>query len=406
MQGKTKIKYLREIILKNYIKYISISLVLILVFGLGVSYGSGRLNVSGLKNKTGLPNNLDYNSVNEVYQALKNNYYQPLTENQILDGIKHGIASSTNDPYTEYFTPKEASSFNSQLNQSIIGIGAELGKDSNGNIQVIAPIDGAPASKAGILAKDLIVSVDGISTNGQSIDKVVSEIHGKAGTKVNLVIVRGGNQTINLTIVRDTISIPSVTYKILDGNIGYMQISVFGDDTANLANKAAKYFISNNVKSVVVDLRDNPGGLLDGAVSVASMWLPSSDMVLQEKRGTQVLDTYYSTGDLTLNNLPTAVLINGGSASASEILTGALHDNSKAYVIGEQSYGKGVVQQLINLSGGAQLKVTVASWFRPNGQNINKKGITPDQLVNMNQTDITNGNDPQLDAAVKYLNTK
>jgi carboxyl-terminal processing protease len=406
MQGKINIKRLRDFVSKNYIKYIAGAIFVVFVFYLGTLFGGGQLHIFGLSKTNGLSNNLDYSSINEVYNALKNNYYEPLTNDQVLDGIKHGLANSTNDPYTEYFTAKEASDFNSQLNQSITGIGVELGKDSNGNIEVIAPVDGTPASKAGILAKDIITTVNGSSIAGQSIDKVVSEIRGKAGTKVVLEIVRGGNQNLEFTIVRDTINIPTVNYKIINGNIGYMQISVFGDDTSSLATKAAQYFKDNNVKSIVIDLRDNPGGLLDAAVNIASMWLPSSDMVLQEKRGTQVLDTYYSTGDQTLKDLPTAILINGGSASASEILTGALHDNSKAYVIGEQSYGKGVVQQLINLSGGSQLKVTIASWFRPNGQNINKKGITPDQVVKMTQDDINNGKDPQLDAAISYLGTK
>lgn len=406
MTGKINKKVLREIISKNYLRIISGLLLLVFVFYIGTLFGSGRINIFGKNNQTGLPSNLDYSSINEVYQALKDNYYQPLTETQILNGIKHGIADATNDPYTEYFTPQEASDFNNQLNQSISGIGVELGKDSDGNIQVIAPIDGTPASKAGILAKDLIASVNGTNTSGQSIDKVVSEIRGNVGTKVNLVLIRNGSQTINLTITRETINIPSVTYKIINNNIGYMQISVFGDDTSSLAKEASNYFISHNVKSVILDLRDNPGGLLDAAVNVSSMWLPSSDMVLQEKRGNQVLDTYYSNGDLTLANLPTVVLVNGGSASASEIVTGALHDNSKAYVIGVQTYGKGVVQQLINLSDGSQLKVTIASWYRPNGQNINKKGITPDKVVNITQDDINSGNDPQLNAAINYLNSK
>ena len=238
-----------------------------------------------------------------------------------------------------------------------------------------------------------------------SIDAVVNEIRGTAGTKVTLGIVRGNNN-LSFTLTRQQISIPTVTYKILDGNIGYLKITTFGNNTTELANKAANYFADNKVSKIILDLRDNPGGLLDAAVNVASLWLPENDLVLQEKRGDVVLNSYYSNGNQTLKGIPTAILINGGSASASEILTGALKDNNAAYVIGEKSYGKGVVQQLINFPDGSQLKVTVASWYRPNGKNINKLGITPDKTVTLSDTDVQNNNDTQLNSAIDYLTTK
>ncbi|HTB48497.1 MAG TPA: S41 family peptidase [Verrucomicrobiae bacterium] len=385
----------------------AIQLVLVVVIffaGLGVGNGwiANNLPWSTKPVVTGLPNKLDYTTVNQVYQSLKENYDGQLTQTQLLAGLKHGLAQATNDPYTEYFTPAEAKQFNDQLNNSFSGIGAELGADSSGNLEVIAPVSGTPAAQAGLQAQDLIVGINGTSTTGMSVDTAVDKIRGPAGTKVTLQIVRNHTQALTLTITRQNITAPSVLTKTLPGNIGYMQITTFADDTTALAQKAADQFASQHVKGIVLDLRDDPGGLLDAAVSVSSLWLPQNQTVLQEKRGNVVQQTYYAQGGDELHGIPTVVLINGGSASASEITTGALHDNGDAYVIGQKSYGKGVVQQLINFGDGSQLKVTVASWYRPNGQNINHRGITPDKTVSEPST-ATATNDPQLQAAETYL---
>jgi carboxyl-terminal processing protease len=182
-----------------------------------------------------------------------------------------------------------------------------------------------------------------------------------------------------------------------------MQISQFSNDTSGLAEKAAQSFQQAHVKGVILDLRNDPGGLVDAAVNVSSLWLPSGQEIMQERAGSSVLQTYYSTGNDLLKGIPTVVLINSGSASAAEITTGALHDNHAAYVIGEKSYGKGVVQQLDNLSDGSELKVTIASWYRPDGQNINHKVIQPDQTVGLTDAQAAAGQDPQLQAAEAYL---
>jgi carboxyl-terminal processing protease len=235
-----------------------------------------------------------------------------------------------------------------------------------------------------------------------SVDKAVDLIRGPAGTKVTLGIIRG-SQDLTFTITRQNITVPTVTTKILSGNIGYMQISTFGDDTATLAQKAASKFVSEDVKGIILDLRDNPGGLVTAAQSVSSLWLPQNQLIMQEKRGNTVVQTYYAVGGDVLHGIPTVVLINGGSASASEITTGALHDNGDAYVIGQKSYGKGVVQQLVNFGDGSELKVTIASWYRPDGQDINHKGITPDQTVTLTSAQAAAGDDTQLQAAETYL---
>lgn len=376
--------------------------ILIVVFGLGLSVGNGRLGLpsrGGVVSKD-LPATLDYTSVNQVYQSIKENYNGKLTEAQLVDGLKHGLAESTKDPYTVYFSPAEAKSFSDSLNNTFSGIGAELGKDDKGNIQVIAPISGTPAEKAGVKAKDLIATINGKTTVGMSVDDAVKNIRGKAGTEVKLQLIRG-SEPVELTIVRQNIQVPSVTHKMLGGNIGYIRISTFATDTTRLINEAADALKGS--KGIVLDLRNNPGGSVDAAVAVSSEWLPQNASIMQEKRGKEVIQSYRSTGDTTLGNVPTVVLINGGSASASEIVAAALRDNKHGYIIGEKSYGKGVVQQLVNFGDGSQLKVTIADWFRPNGKNINKQGISPDQSLKLND-DATPENDNQLQAAQAYLN--
>jgi carboxyl-terminal processing protease len=378
--------------------------VVVIVFSLGMAVGNGTISLHRQRGRAGdLPTRLDYTTVNQVYRSLVDNYDGKLTETQLENGLKHGLATAANDPYTEYFTPQEAKKFNEQLNNQFSGIGAELGKDSEGNLQIIAPIAGTPAAQAGLQAQDLIAAINGTSTSGMSVDAAVNKIRGPAGTKVTLQIVRNKTTPQTLTITRQHITVPSVTTKVLPGNIGYLQISSFANDTTGLTQKAAEQFKQQHVKGIVLDLRNDPGGLLDAAVHVSSLWLPEGKLILQEKRGDEVTKTYRATGGDILNGIPTAVLTNGGSASASEIVAGALRDNNAAYVIGQKTYGKGVVQQLINFKDDSQLKVTIASWYRPNGQNINKKGINPDQTVKPAEGDKVGGPDAQLQAAETYL---
>ncbi|MEO7364347.1 MAG: S41 family peptidase [Candidatus Saccharimonadales bacterium] len=384
-------------------------LIAALIFTVGVGVGNGRITLGlqrgGYQAASGqLPKNLDFSSVDQLYQSLKDNYNGNLTTTQLTDGLKHGLAESTKDPYTVYFTAKEAKSFEDDLNNSFSGIGAQLGQDADGNLEIVAPIAGLPAEKAGLQPKDIIINVNGQTTSGLSIDDAVRKIRGPKGTSVKLEIVRNKSEDLNFTITRDDIVLPSINTKTLDSNIGYIQITTFANDTSRLASEAATKFKTAGVKAIVLDLRGNPGGLLDAAVNVSSLWLPAGSTVLQEKRGSTVIQDYRSTGIGTLSGIPTVVLINPGSASASEITAGALHDNKAAYLIGEKSYGKGVVQSLINFNDGSQLKVTIASWFRPNGQNINHKGITPDQTVKQSKDDTANKIDTQLQAATAYLN--
>ncbi len=386
----------------------SVTAGLIFLGGFGIGNGTIVINKDQLLRRSiqkNSPNNLDYSSVEKVYDTLRKEYDGQLDTEKLLDGIKSGLASAAGDPYTEYLNSKATSEFNEQLNGTFSGIGAELGKDDKGNIVVIAPISGFPAEKAGLRPRDVVIEINGESAQGISITDAVSKIRGEKGTTVKLKIVRNKTEQIDLDIIRDTITIPSVESKILDGNIGYMKISRFGDDTSELANKVAREFKDKGVKGVVLDVRGNPGGLLDSSVSVSSLWLAPGKTVLDEKRDGLVTRTFKSQDTPVLAGIPTVVLIDEGSASASEITAGALHDNGVAKLFGEKSFGKGSVQQLEQLGDGSVLKVTIAKWFTPNGVNINKDGIKPDTEVKYDDAKFKSGIDNQLESAKASLMT-
>lgn len=391
----------RKAKLKKLGQGLGVLAVAFLLFALGVAFGQGRLSFgsSNYKPASGnLPAKLDYSSVDQVYQALKDNYYEPLTAQQLLNGLKHGLAEATGDKYTVYFTPQEAKQFNSSLNNTFTGIGAQISQDDNGHVIIQSPLSGYPAEKAGLQARDRILTVNGQSTDGWSVVKAAKEIRGKAGSYVILDILRG-NKQLHFQIKRQKITIPSVDYKVMSDNIGYIQIISFSDDTSQLIEQAANQLASKHVKGVILDLRNNPGGELSAAVTAASQWLPDGSMIVSEKHGGQVIDSYRSVGSHPLKDVPTVVLINAGSASAAEITTAALHDNKAAFVIGQTSFGKGVVQQLIDFPGGGKLKVTFAKWYRPNGKNIEHEGITPDKTITPSQS-----RDAAEAAAIQYLN--
>lgn len=376
----------------------------LVVFTLGVLVGDGRLRLtsrSQYSDQTGLPNSLDYKSFNQVYDALRKNYDGKLAQSQIMDGLKHGLADATNDPYTQFFTASEAKSFNTDLQGiSLSGIGAQLDQDQNKNIVVVAPIEGSPAEAAGLKAKDIIVNINGESTSGMSLGTAVGKIRGTKGSKVTLDVARG-DQPLTLTITRDTITVPTATSKVLDDGICYLQVNQFSNDTFSLVQQGVSKCQQAGSTKVVLDLRNNPGGEVDSAINIASLWLPDKALIMQAKRGSEVIERDTGTGTNPLKGMPTVVLINGGSASASEITSLALRDNKVATLIGEKSFGKGVMQQVIPFSDGSELKVTIAKWYSPNDTNINHKGITPDQAVQSGDDPL---NDLQLQAAEAYLN--
>lgn len=399
-QGKHEIEGSKRPLWQRFGKSIVSVAVLLGVFSLGMGLGNGTISLQRGSQNEGLPNQLNYASVTALYNKLRTTYDGKLSEQELIDGIRHGLVEAAGDPHTQFFTAAEAEEFNSDLSGSFSGIGAELGMEDD-MITVVSPISGFPAEKAGLKAKDIIVAVNDESTSGMSLDKAVSKIRGPVGSEVKLDIVRGSEQ-LTLTIVRANINTPSVTYEIKDG-VGHLTVTRFWNDTAGLMDKAAREFKAAGVRGVVVDLRGNPGGTLDSSVDAASLWLEKDATVLEEKRGGKVVETYKASGNNPLKGIKTVVLINGGSASASEILAGALVDNKAATLVGEKSYGKGSVQQILPLSDGSQVKITFARWYTPAGKNIDKEGIEPSEKIELTEEDVAADRDPQLARALELL---
>ncbi len=379
-----------------------------LIFYIGYVAGSSGLVTNSLRSRhqasqNDLPENLDYASVEQVYDSLRTNYDGELSADDLLDGLKEGLAQAAGDPYTEYLDAKESADFDEQLTGSFTGIGAELSKEDE-VIVIIAPIAGFPAEKAGLRAKDIITKIDGENALDLSVSEAVKKIRGPEGTKVTLTIIREGQASeLEFKITRAQINIPSVTSEILSGNIGYMKISRFGEDTAELARAAANDFKQKAVKGVILDVRNNPGGLLDASVDLSAVWVNRGETVLEEKRGGKTIKTFRANAGAILNGTPTIVLINEGSASASEITAGALKDHGLARLLGETTFGKGSVQQLVNFKDNTVLKVTIARWYTPSGKNIDEEGIEPDEKIARTNDDYAAHRDPQKDKALELL---
>ncbi len=343
---------------------------------------------------------LDLTSVQKTYQALSAHFDGDLDKAALIEGANRGLVEAAGDDYTQFFSKAEAEEFNNDLTGTIGGgIGVELGS-RNEVITVIRVLADNPGAEAGLLAGDIIAGVNDEYEPSWTVDDVVSRVRGEIGTTVKLTIIRG-EETKEVTITRAEINNPSVYSSVKDG-VGILTISRFDEQTGTLARQAARSFKEQNVKGVVLDLRGNGGGYLNAAQDVAGIWLDKK-VVVTERTGSKVVDELYSSSSPILNGISTIVLVNEGSASASEIVAGALKDHGAATLLGETTFGKGSVQQLVDLPAGAQLKVTVARWYTPKGQNISETGIDPDVVIARSSDDVNAGRDPQLDAATARL---
>lgn len=371
------------------------SLLITLVVGLIVGFrGEQWAGVFGAR-----PAGLDTRSLNRTYNDLKQNYDGTLDTQKLLEGANRGLTEAAGDPYTVYFDKNEAKQFDNDLEGTFSGIGAELDKKDD-KLIIVSPLENSPAQKAGLQAGDVIVKVNDQQTTNWSIDKAVSQIKGKKGTTVKLAVVRGDGVK-DFSITRDIITEASVkTDK--KGTVGIIRISRFGSDTAGLTRKAAQKFKDENVSGIVLDLRGNGGGYLEIAQDVSSLWLERDQVVVTERRGSMITQTHKATGDSILHGIPTVVLVDQGSASASEIVAGALQDHHAAKLVGQKTFGKGSVQKVVDLSGGAKLKVTIAKWYTPKGKNISKEGITPDEALAVGKND-TKNNDSQLNKGLEIV---
>lgn len=343
-----------------------------------------------------------WNALNENYVITHASSSIPTTKERVLGAIA-GIAASYNDPYTVFFPPKEAKQFAETISGNFGGVGMEIDVKDDVLI-VVAPLKGTPAETAGIKAGDQIAAIDGRSTDGVAVDKAVSEIRGPIGTTVVITIIRDGKAQ-DIPIVRATIQVPE-TEDGMDTASGVYHIALyeFTSNSAQLFDQAFLRFLSSGSKKLIVDLRGNPGGYLDAAVDIASHFLPKGATIVTEDFGGKEENNVHTS--LGYNDVPTGtkivVLIDGGSASASEIFAGALQDNHVATVIGTKSFGKGSVQTLIDLAGGS-LKVTVACWITPDGHWIMGNGVTPDITVAYKKASTDGGNDSQMARAVQFL---
>ena len=325
----------------------------------------------------------------------------------MINGAVSGMVNALGDPYTVFMNADQSKSFDAELEGSITGIGAEVGIKDN-RVIIVAPIDNSPAANAGIKAQDIVLTIDGTDTTGMDINTAVSKIRGDAGTKVKLQMQRGDTK-LDFEITREKINTKSVKWEVKEGNIGFIEISRFDSNTTELTKQATSELSSKGVKAIILDLRNNPGGYLDAAVDVSSEFIKSGTIVTEKPTSRSGKEEKYSAsgkGKLIDTNIPMVVLVNGGSASAAEIVSGALQDNGRAILIGEKTFGKGSVQAIENLTGGASLRVTVAHWFTPNGKNISKEGITPNIEIKLTEADSNANKDPQLDKAIEYLKSK
>ncbi len=343
----------------------------------------------------------DFTSLNDLKAILQDKFDGSIDNTKLLDGAKAGLVASAGDPYTVYLTKAEADDLNNQLSGTFSGIGAEVGIRSN-KLVVIAPLADSPAAKAGLQAQDQIIKIDDTDPSSLTLDEAVGKIRGADGSQVKLTIVRGNGTPFEVTITRATINQPSVKSSLKDGGVGYIQVIRFGSDTVDLIRAQAQTLLGQGATKFVLDLRNDPGGYLDAAVGVAGQFIDGKMIVEERTNGKSVNKLEADHSGLLLGK-KTVVLINGGSASASEIVAGALQDYKAATLVGEKSFGKGSVQEVMALGGGAELKVTVAHWYTPNGVNISKEGIKPDVEVKMTQADFDANRDPQLDKALELL---
>ncbi|MCK5061480.1 S41 family peptidase [Candidatus Parcubacteria bacterium] len=347
---------------------------------------------------------IDFDLFWEVWDAIEETYVdkEDLNEKVLFYGALKGLVSSIGDPYTVFMDPKIAREFQDDLKGTFEGIGAEIGI-KNDILTIIAPLPDMPAEKAGLRAGDLVLAINEESTLGISIDEAVSKIRGPKGTNVVLAIKRENeDQVREITITRGKIVVSSVRTNLRDDGIYSIKITNFNDDTQKLFNQAVRDIINNNPEGIILDLRNNPGGYLDTAIEISSEWI-EDNVVVTEKYSDERMIEHLARGRARLKDFPTVVLVNQGSASASEIVSGALQDYGKAAVIGKQTFGKGSVQTLNKFDDGSSVKITVAKWLTPNKRSINDEGIMPDYEIDLTIEDYETNNDPQLDAAVALL---
>jgi len=364
---------------------------------------------------TGKPQEVDFALFWKVWNTMQEKYVNKgeLNLEKMVYGAISGMVNSAGDPYTVFFEPENSKKFQEEISGAFGGVGIEIGK-RNGVLTVIAPIKDTPAERAGILAGEKILKIDNKATGDLSIEAAVTLIRGKKGSKVTLTIANDKGVTRDIQLTRDTIKVPTIKTQMIQRNgknYAYIQIYSFNQNVDAEFKKAAEEIVRSNASGLIVDLRNNPGGLLDSSIYLAGWFMEPGKIVVSEVFNTGLKNDFESNGSGALKSIPTVLLVNGGSASASEILAGALHDNRDIKIVGEKTFGKGSVQELETFDKGSSLKVTIAKWLTPAGISISEKGIEPDVKVEVPQEAIESGDfeignidkDPQLQKAFELL---
>lgn len=340
---------------------------------------------------------VDWSPLNEVYNKLATTYNGEISKEEIVEGAKKGLVESLGDIYTVYMDSEETSDFYNDLHGNVgSGIGVEMGL-RDGYVRVLRTLPDNPARKAGILAGDIIYKVNGEEVYNLSTDEIAKKVRGETGSEVTVTVVRDGEEK-SFTMKREAINNVSA-YVEYDGKTAIITVTRFDNNTGTMVQGFAKEFADKGVNKVILDLRGNGGGYVSAAQDLLSLWLDNEKILIQKSKHFGNSTTNSGTGKAVLKDIETVVLVNGSTASASEIVAGALQDYGKATVVGEKTYGKGVVQNLYDLSGATVLKVTTAEWYTPKDRSINKTGITPDVEVERTYEDINAMRDPQMDKA-------
>lgn len=363
----------------------------------GISYS--KVNTTSLEG-------LEY-TLSQFRSELEKKYIGEINDEELIEGAVKGYVDALGDPYTTYYTKKEMKTIMEETNGKFVGIGVYMTKDLEKNaILIIKPIENSPAEKAGILPGDLITKVDDVEYTGDKLEEASNKIRGEEGTKVKLEIYRNG-ETKTFELTRTKVVVSHVTTKVLNNDIGYIAISDFEGECASEFETKYKQLEKQGIKKLIIDIRNNGGGIVDEALKIANMLVDKDSTLLITKDKSDKEEITKAT-EKPIINMPTVVLVNGYSASASEILAGALKDNGKATLVGTKTYGKGIIQELHQLSDGSGLKITVSEYYTPNHNAIHKIGITPDVEIDLSedvkqQTTIQEKDDNQLQKAIEIL---
>ena len=374
-------------------------------------YATAGLSGGGLPGGTTEPSDelldevsTDFDIFWEAWDRLQNNYYEgPRDIHELVRGASHGMIAAVGDPNTVFVDPEPAQFDRERLEGKFEGIGATVELDEDGHLRIVRPLPGSPAEEAGIESGDVVISVDGLATRGRQFIDIIQQVRGERGTEVVLTIRRAGvAEAFDITVVRDEIVIPSVVSSIVDG-YGYVRLTTFGAQTADDLRDVLKDFRKEGVLGIILDLRNNPGGFLDAAIDISSEFVPRNSVIVRENTRDDGQQVFRSSRSPTADDLPVVVLISSGSASASEIVAGAIRDHDRGVLIGETTFGKGSVQIPFSLSDESVVRVTVAIWLTPDSQHLDGQGIEPDFPLVFNGGELGTLDDNYVRAAIGVM---